>query len=622
MKKRKILLLLLLMLSLFLVACGDDKDDKEDKEEEQVEEVELDDETKENIELIQEKVEALAKHRKEFSSYVKEYKKTDQDGLEDLIDEIEDIIGEIEKVDKKIAKLPKDAEYEDAVATYAAAKVYVAEVKGVYEDMLFVCKFVDELMETTDELLEEDFECDTLADFERVYGVWQEFVDDLPDIDCPEYLEHEYNIVIDSYEKCEEIYKTLYLGAYYEDSLRITSAGYMLEVAIEEANQSANELDSNIAEQLDYMKGLTGGRLETMETELLDNCEAILDEKEVAEYAYLDDDDNIVIDYEYVDEIYPALYNHMDSIVTIKASCENEEKELLVSVEIDGFTQIYEQTYTVGNRVEMWDIKPAISKDVVDLSSMKEMKIVVTVEDVDTGKVYLKDTNDVEIMSKYDWPSVNDDGNQAFYSVLAWLEPESAQIKELKRLAAEYVSYFDISGMGSTSIVGYQGTTDINEAYDIVLEQVLAMQFAMADMGVKYNMSPFSVSTSENYVQRVTTPTETLESKSGICIETSLVIASAVQAADMNAMLVLTPGHCQVAVEIFESGEYFLVETTSIPEYVPETWDELSDVADTMIGYYTPEEWQQFITKNQNKGYCYIIECDMAKPMGYLPFSN
>ena len=65
---------------------------------------------------------------------------------------------------------------------------------------------------------------------------------------------------------------------------------------------------------------------------------------------------------------------------------------------------------------------------------------------------------------------------------------------------------------------------------------------------------------------RVLPPSEVLSSRSGICIETALLVASALQSANMNAMIIITPGHAQVALETWEgSGEYYLLETTKLP---------------------------------------------------------
>lgn len=67
-------------------------------------------------------------------------------------------------------------------------------------------------------------------------------------------------------------------------------------------------------------------------------------------------------------------------------------------------------------------------------------------------------------------------------------------------------------------------------------------------MGVRYNMGPYSF----DATQRVLMPDAVLNSKSGICIETAVLMASVLQSANMHPFLILTPGHAQVAVETWK----------------------------------------------------------------------
>lgn len=67
--------------------------------------------------------------------------------------------------------------------------------------------------------------------------------------------------------------------------------------------------------------------------------------------------------------------------------------------------------------------------------------------------------------------------------------------------------------------------------------QALAIQCEMSDAGIAYNMSSYSSSD----------------------------FAKALQSAGMHCMLVFPPGHCQVAVEIWETGEHLLIETACLP---------------------------------------------------------
>ena len=138
----------------------------------------------------------------------------------------------------------------------------------------------------------------------------------------------------------------------------------------------------------------------------------------------------------------------------------------------------------------------------------------------------------------------------------------------------------------------------------------------MSDMGVRYNVGAFSMT--EGHHQRVLLPDDVLYSQSGICIETSLLMASALQSLGMHVMLVFPPGHAQVAVETWSgSGEYYLIETTVLP-YTAE--DELSNV----VIYMDSAEWEAYLVDpwNNGSGPCYVVDCDFATKLGITALNN
>lgn len=155
---------------------------------------------------------------------------------------------------------------------------------------------------------------------------------------------------------------------------------------------------------------------------------------------------------------------------------------------------------------------------------------------------------------------------------------------------------------------------------------------AMYDMGVRYNMDGFSISGSN---QHILFPTEVLEKQSGLCVETSLTVASALQSANLHAFLVFPPGHAQVAVEVWNdgsegTGEYFLIETTALSddnnnddiyrEYCNALLDNNPDdlSQDWPIAYYSADEWQTYLSENG----AYVIDCNDSQTLGLTPFAN
>lgn len=216
-------------------------------------------------------------------------------------------------------------------------------------------------------------------------------------------------------------------------------------------------------------------------------------------------------------------------------------------------------------------------------------------------------------MSKYDIEYWHDDfGLVTRDNYLSFLTPESKAIVELKRVAIDCINELTYGSMNS--FPGYQNVLGMGSGDELynTYYQVLGLQLAISRVGVRYNMSPFSASGTE-YLQRVLLPEDVLETKSGLCVETSLLLASAIQSANMHAMLVFPPGHAQVAVETWQdSGSYFLLESTALPFSATE-----SDI-NSYFRYLSADEWSEYIN-----GYgFYILDCDHAKLLGMSALSN
>ena len=105
----------------------------------------------------------------------------------------------------------------------------------------------------------------------------------------------------------------------------------------------------------------------------------------------------------------------------------------------------------------------------------------------------------------------------------------------------------------------------------------------------------------------VLTPDAVIQSRSGICIETALLMASALQSAQMHAMIIITPGHAQVALETWEnSGTYYLLETTMLP------YNATEEETMTFARFLTADEWREYLSGDG----VYVIDCDLAQTLG------
>lgn len=333
-------------------------------------------------------------------------------------------------------------------------------------------------------------------------------------------------------------------------------------------------------------------------------------------YSYLTRAKSVEVDFITSDVIYPNLYATMDSVVNLTATSERGDTDVLVRVEIPGFTQPYEQKVQLSEQITKLYIKPALLTGYIDLTSSKDAQLKLTVLDNDTGKIYVQETRKVKLMSVYDFMLWNDEfGTYSDCDLLAWLTPESEGVLTLRRTAIDWLEGYT-DGMFN-SLPGYQlGAYGSDEYWLNVVWQVIGIQAAMSDLGMRYNMGSFSMT--EGYNQRILLPDDVLYSGSGVCVETALLMASAIQSANMHAMIILPPGHAQVAIEDwYQSGDYWLIETTMLPFDGDSDWD-------SFIRYLDADEWLEYIADpwGDGSGPCVVLDCDMATPLGISGFSN
>jgi hypothetical protein len=237
------------------------------------------------------------------------------------------------------------------------------------------------------------------------------------------------------------------------------------------------------------------------------------------------------------------------------------------------------------------------------------------VTDNETGRILVQESKNLKIYSKFDmvWGNAND-----FYSyidnILAWMTPDAPEILELKRDAIDYLSFITEGALNA--LIGYQDYNFFEHHYSNTWVQAVAIQGAMSDITeIRYNNSLFSMDAE----QRVKLPADTLTSRSGLCIETALVMASALESTGMHVMLIFPPGHAQVAVEASPySGDYFLIETTILPMARDmETWN-------NTVLFLSQDEWLGYITGEgyYTYGPCYVLDCDLGEKLGIRAMSN
>lgn len=308
----------------------------------------------------------------------------------------------------------------------------------------------------------------------------------------------------------------------------------------------------------------------------------------------------VIVEHALNDEIYPNLYPSSDSVVNVAIFTEGGECDVLIEVQVDGFSQLYRQKITATPEVTYFMIKPPVASDAGNLTSERDTQLTLTVTDLGSNGLIAQETQTVTLHSLYDFTlESNEFGIVEPYNVLAWMRPDAQEVLDIRRAAIDWLE----ANMGAdyNTLPGYQLGYPGEDEAKTVLIQAVAIQGAISDMGVRYNMGPYSFGA----MQRVLTPDAVVRSKSGICIETALLVASCLQSADMHAMVLILPGHAQVALETWEgSGQYILLETTTLPF----TGSDVSSYIATPIN----DEWISYLSDDGT----YVIDCNLASTLG------
>ena len=310
----------------------------------------------------------------------------------------------------------------------------------------------------------------------------------------------------------------------------------------------------------------------------------------------------VMVEHALASEVYPNLYPSSDSVANVAVYTEGGARDVLVEVQIDGFSQLYRQKLTATCEMTYFMVKPPVASDPGNLASERDTQLTLTVTDLEAGGLIAQETQTLTLHSLYDFTLESSEfGIVEPYNVLAWLRPDVQEVLEVRRCAIDWLE----ANMGPdyNTLPGYQlGYPDEDEAKTVLL-QATAIQGAISDMGVRYNMGPYSFGA----MQRVLTPDAVVRSKSGICIETALLVASVLQSADMHPMVLILPGHAQVALETWEgSGQYVLLETTLLP-FTGEDGQILQ-----YITTLSNDDWASYLADDGT----YVIDCDLAATLG------
>ncbi|MBC8533885.1 hypothetical protein [Yeguia hominis] len=524
---------------------------------------------------------------------------------------LEERTGAIRKISQELARceVPKT---ERAQAVSEAQTAYFEEVfsvlDGIGETLAFYVAQYDASMPLFDAMTTEA--SDRQSYLSAVYDAALTVSESYAALELPSYLTTLWPRYNDS---CFSVFlkymESEYAGIGQNDVLRLYSASQLIQRMSIVSLQYDEKTFSLMERAYTHGADLISENLLVFGQEIRSACEG----GALPQEGYLAQPEVMFRDYTMASEIYPNLYPSMDSIVNLLLYTDKGMRQVFVTAEVAGFTQKYEQKLTLTPEMTYLMIKPPVLSEMPDLSTTKDTQLTLTITDAATGEVLEQESQTVKLYSVYDYKTYSDEfGVIQNDNVLAWLTPESDGVLAVRRNAVEWLE--QTQGREYGILPGYQYAYGFGEGEEsaVTYYEVAALQSAISNMGVRYNMGAYSL----NATQRVLMPDAVLASKSGICIETAVLMASALQSADMHAMIVFTPGHAQVAVETWQnSGQYFLIETTLLP------FEATKEKLNTLITQLDSQGWADYLAQNEQRaqesgGMVYIVDCDLLTTLG------
>lgn len=242
--------------------------------------------------------------------------------------------------------------------------------------------------------------------------------------------------------------------------------------------------------------------------------------------------------------IFSAFYPYYQSVqypLFAVDSSSSTPLTLLVSISIPHITQV--QTYTVNVNVarqSSYFIPPLLDQALQGLTHEETTSLHVEVSDTRNHLYYV---NDAPLLMHSRWLMQWTAANRL--NIVAWVTPDDPVITTLVDQAA--VRLPDQSPPVPTNMVGYRTATPQQ-----VVDQVDAIYDTLRlDYHMRYMQAsvPYSGTGDTNpSTEQIKLPAEILQQHSGMCIELTALLASAVESIGLHSEIIIVPGHAFLGV--------------------------------------------------------------------------
>jgi Transglutaminase-like superfamily len=224
---------------------------------------------------------------------------------------------------------------------------------------------------------------------------------------------------------------------------------------------------------------------------------------------------------------------------------------LIISVGVVGFTQMETHTVTATNSAQSTSFTPApLDQAVRKLTSDLNTSLKVQVTDTHKNLYYVNDSPLlVHAHQVMQWVAANR------LKIAAWVTPDDPAVigllaKAASRLAAQPVP----TPVAMIGIANHATPHAVRDQVDAIFDAL------RLDYHMRYSIEniPYSGPGDTSVgLENIKLPSEVLQQHSGMCIELTALLASAVEKIGLHAEIVIIPGHAFLGVAVTPDGKQF-----------------------------------------------------------------
>lgn len=256
-------------------------------------------------------------------------------------------------------------------------------------------------------------------------------------------------------------------------------------------------------------------------------------------------------------QLITGFYSNLSSLLTVRYRSATPQR-ITLSVQIPGFTQEEPVAVEATSGWRTQDFHPPILPGMIDTlanSAYRDSEVLLRLSN-ESGKS-CEDSKPVRLLSSHAISWLSPGGQNNADMLAAWVTPQDPAIRDLLERTTQRIANNPSLYPGTTEMVGYDGApqdvvNQVNAIYD-TLEQ---------DYHLRY--SRITIHYGQPAVENILLPKDVLQSGLGMCVETTVTMASAIESLHMRPFLYIISGHAFLGVAPSASSNERLFWETSL----------------------------------------------------------